>query len=92
MASSRSPRRGPAEAGTPSDRQVGGLALDAAGRMKPAWLLRNEFERKMIKEGDVRLKAHAEILPTTFEIILMHRKLAAAGIAGVAADALPRPR
>ena len=62
--------------------ELGDLAFDAARRMKPAWLLRGELEQKMIKEGDVRLKAHAEILPETFELILMDRKIQAAGMAG----------
>ena len=58
--------------------ELGAIAHDDTG-MLPAYLLRDMLEGEWIAKKDVRLRAHAEIIPELVRVYIMNKTIAGAG-------------
>ena len=58
--------------------ELGDIAHDATGLL-PAYMLRNMLESKWIANNDVRLRAHAQIIPESVIVYIRNKTIAGAG-------------
>ena len=55
--------------------ELGDAAFDKEKKILPAWLLRNLIENAWIERGDVRVRAHAEVLLPSVTVVVLGQKV-----------------